>query len=191
MPKVIYNMSASLDGFVRARGYSDAMPLGEGGELLHKWYFERDAGNLEFIEGILNSLGAIVTGRTTYDHSKWSADGPTGALRIPTVVLTHDEPASPPADNVFTFVTSGIADAIAAARAAAGGKNVSVMGGPDIGQQALAAGLVDEIIVSIVPILFGSGLPMFAALPRPIELERVSALSSDAVTHLTYRVYNP
>jgi len=191
MTKIIYNMSASLDGFVCARGYSAAMPLGEGGERLHKWYFERDAEAQDFIESILGSLGAIVTGRTTYDQSKWSGDGPAGDLRIPTVVLTHEAPPSPPENNVFTFVTTGIADAVAVARAAADGKNVSVMGGPDIGQQALAAGLVDEIIVSIVPILFGGGLPMFAALPRPIELETISALSTDAVTHLTYRVRNP
>jgi len=191
MTKVIYNMSASLDGFVCARGYSAETPLGEGGEYLHKWYFERDAGTLDFIESVLGSLGAIVAGRATYDQSKWSVDGPAGALRIPTVVLTHEQPSSPPENSVFTFVTTGIADAVAAARAVAGGKNVSVMGGPDIGRQALAAGLVDEIIVSIVPILFGGGLPMFAALPHPIELETVSAHSSNAVTHLTYRVLNP
>lgn len=191
MTKVIYNMSASVDGFVCARGYSAAMPLGEGGDCLHKWYFERDGETRDFVGDLVDSLGAIVTGRTTYDHSKWSGDGPAGGRRIPTIVLTHDQSISPPENSVFTFVTTGIADAVTVARAVAGGKNVSVMGGPDIGRQALAAGLVDEIIVSIVPILFGGGLPMFAALPHPIELETVSALSSSAATHLTYRVLNP
>ena len=188
MSKVIYNMSTSLDGFVRADGYLPTNPLGEGGDRLHEWFFEKDAANRQLVETMLASLGAVVAGRITYDTSGWGANGPTGARRVPTVVLTHDAPASCPADGVYTFVTAGIETAVAAAREIADGKHVSIMGGPGIGCQALDAGLVDEIVVSIVPVLFGGGLPMFADLPRRIELETVSVLNTRLVSHITYRV---
>lgn len=188
MSKVMYNMSASLDGFVRARGYSPSNPLGEGGDRLHQWFFADDAANREFAETMLASVGAVVAGRTTYDDSAWGANGPTGPHRVPTMIVTHDAPASPPADGVYTFVTTGIEAAVAAAREVADGKDVSIMGGPSMGCQALAAGLVDEIVVSVVPILFGGGLPMFANLPRHIELETVSVLNTSSATHMTYRV---
>ncbi len=188
MSKVIYNMSMSLDGYVQAPDHTAREPLGAGGERLHEWFFERDLLNQRFIAAMLDSIGAIVAGRTTYDESAWGSDGPSGSRRLPTIVLTHDAPPTQPENGVYAFVTSGIADAVAAAVDAAQGKNVSVMGGPDIGGQALAAGLVDEIVVSIVPILFGGGLPMFASLPAHIPLERVSVVDTGAATHLTYRV---
>lgn len=185
MSKVVYNMSASLDGFVRAEGIT---PLGEGGEKLHQWFFEQDAVTQDYVETMLGSLGAVVAGRKTYDNSDWGADGPTGAYRIPTFVLTHEAPGSVPASNVYTFVTSGIVDAVAAARVAAEGKAVSVMGGPKTGCQAIAAGLVDEIVVSVVPVLFGTGLPMFSELPKHVALKLASVLDTKAAVHLTYRV---
>lgn len=185
MSRVIYNMSASLDGFVRAEGVT---PLGEGGEQLHQWFFDQDAVTRDYVASMLGSLGAVVAGRTTYDSSDWGPDGPTGARRIPTFVLTHHPPAAATGDNVYTFVTDGIVEAIAAARAAANGKAVSIMGGPKTGCQAIAAGLVDEIVVSIVPVLFGAGLPMFSELPSNVALDLAKVVDTKAAVHLTYRV---
>ncbi|MEP7240659.1 MAG: dihydrofolate reductase family protein [Devosia sp.] len=188
MSKVIYNMSMSLDGFVRASGNTPAQPLGAGGERLHQWFFGGDPANEHLVATMLDSIGAVVSGRTTYDASDWGADGPTGPLRLPTFVVTHKAPSSAPENGVYTFATGGVAQAIHAARDAANGKDVSVMGGPDVGCQAVAAGVVDEIVVSIVPVLFGDGLPMFASLPRHIQLERVSLLDTSDATHITYRI---
>jgi dihydrofolate reductase len=188
MSKVIYNMSMSLDGFVRAPGSTAVNPLGIGGERLHEWFFGEDPRNQEFIEKMLKSIGAVVSGRTTYDTSAWGSDGPTGARRLPVFVVTHEAPTSSPADGVYTFVTGGIVAAVNAARDAARGKDVSVMGGPDLGNQAITAGVIDEIVVSIVPVLFGDGLPMFSNLPRHVELERVSLMDFGTVTHIVYRV---
>jgi dihydrofolate reductase len=190
MGKIIYNMSMSLDGYVRAAGNTPAEPLGIGGERVHEWFFGNDPLNREFAGRMIDSIGAVVSGRTTYDTSAWGADGPTGPRRLPVFVVTHKAPATSPDNGVYTFVTGGIADAVRAAREAAHGKSVSVMGGPDIGSQAIAAGLVDEIVVSIVPVLFGDGLSMFASLPRHVELERLSLIDTADATHITYRVIN-
>lgn len=188
MSKIIYNMSTSLDGFVRATGHSPAQPLGVGGERVHEWFFGKDPANQQFAEKMLGSIGAVVSGRTTYDTSAWGADGPTGPRRLPVFVVTHNAPASSPENGVYTFVTRGIVEAINAARAAAKGKDVSVMGGPSVGNQAIAAGVVDEIVVSIVPVLFGDGLPMFSDLPRHVQLERISLIDTSDATHIIYRV---
>lgn len=188
MSKVIYNMSASLDGFVRAGGATLEKPLGVGGERLHQWFEEPESQ--AFVQEMLGSLGAVVSGRSTFDMSlpSWGADGPTGRLRLPVVVLTHRPPASPVENGVYTFVDEGIEAAIHRAQALAGLKNVSLMGGPDVGRQALAAGLVDEIVVSVVPVLFGTGLSMFSQLSTCIELAPLDVVRSRAATHLFYRV---
>lgn len=188
MSKVIYNMSASLDGFVRASGTTPEAPLGVGGERLHEWFGDPESES--FVKEMLGSLGAVICGRTTYDTSlpSWGANGPTGGMRLPVVVLTHRPPATPVENGVYTFVVEGIEAAVRQAKALAGTKNVSLMGGPDAGGQALAAGLVDEVVASVVPTLLGSGLAMFSNLSKRIELEPLDVVRSRAATHLFYRV---
>jgi dihydrofolate reductase len=188
MAKVIYNMSMSIDGFVRAANNSPDNPLGLGGERLHEWFFGKDPANQAFASKMIGSIGAVVSGRTTYDTSDWGADGPTGPNRLPVFVVTHKAPAKSAANGVYTFVTTGIADAVNAAKRAAAGKDVSVMGGPSIGVQAIEAGIVDEIVTTIVPVLFGDGLPMFDKMPRHIQLERTSIVDTRDATHVTYRI---
>jgi dihydrofolate reductase len=193
MSKVIYNMSMSLDGFVVAPGATHAEPLGKGGEQLHEWAFGDDPTNQTFLSDAVQSLGAVIAGRTTYDDSMpgWAADGPTGPARVPTFVLTHEAPGASPENGVYRFVTGGIEDAVREARAVADGKVVSVMGGPDVGMQALRAGLVDEVLVTIAPVLFGGGLRMFDALAGQVQLERVALVDTDAAVHVRYRVVKP
>jgi dihydrofolate reductase len=112
-----------------------------------------DERNLEFFKRSVTGLGASIAGRGTYNDSirYWGANGPSGAQRQPLIVVTHEEPAEVPPDSVYTFVTDGIESALGQARAAAEGKDVAIMGGANIAQQYIAAGLVDEIQIHLVP----------------------------------------
>jgi dihydrofolate reductase len=187
--KVIFDMSVSLDGFVTASQQTAEEPLGKGGERLHDWAMG-DEANRELLGRGFVRLGAFVAGRRTYDHSVpfWGPDGPTGKARRQVFVVTHEAPAESPEDGVYTFVTDGLESALEQAKAAAGDKDVAIMGGPDIGNQYLAAGLVDEIGLHVVPVLFGSGTRMFGGLAKHLELEPVEVLHTPAATHLRYRV---
>lgn len=191
MSKVIFDTSMSLDGFMTAANVRPEEPLGDGGEQLHWWAFGQDEVSRKLMEEESEKLGAVICGRTTYDHSIqwWGADGPTGPLRRPVFVVTHSAPATSPNNGVYSFVIGGIAQALEAARKAAGSKNISVMGGADIGQQYIRAGLVDEISIHLAPVLFGSGTRMFEHLGNEhIQLEAVGAIQTVTTTHLRFRV---
>jgi dihydrofolate reductase len=192
MTKVIFVISMSLDGFMTAANVRPEEPMGDGGQRLHEWAMGgEDERNRKFLEQAVAALGAVVAGRRTYDTSVawWGADGPTGSARRPVFVVTHDLPADTPEGGVYTFVTDGIERALQEAKAAAGDKNVSVMGGADIGQQYIRAGLVDEIQIHLVPVLFGSGTRMFDHLgSEHIPLETVEVIETAAATHLRFRV---
>ncbi len=191
MSSVIFDMSMSLDGYIRAANPRPDEPLGEGGEALHAWAMsDDDAAGRDVLSRGVAATGAVICGRATYDDSIpwWEADGPTGPARLPVFVLTHTAPADAPAGGVYVFVTTGIEDALAQARAAAGGKNVTIMGGPAVGNQFLRAGLVDELSIHLVPVLFGTGTRLIETLPAHIELELADAVSAPSATHLRYRV---
>jgi dihydrofolate reductase len=189
MTKVIFDMSMSLDGFVKASNATPEEPLGEGGERLHEWGFGEDEREREVLASVVEGSGAIIAGRRTYDDSLpwWGADGPHPPTRV--FVVTHEAPDAVPEGSVYTFVTDGIESALEQAKAAAGDKNVAVMGGPDIGRQFIEAGLVDEIGVHLVPVLFGSGTRMFEHLGgEHIQLETTSVIETPAAIHLGFRV---
>ena len=191
MATVVFDTSMSLDGFMTASNQHAEEPLGEGGERLHEWAMGSDDRNREFLAGALSGLGAVIAGRTTYDDSVpwWGADGPTGSDRRPVFVVTHESPSESPADGVYTFVTDGIESALRQAQAAAGSATVSVMGGADLGRQYIAAGLVDEIQIHLVPVLFGGGTRMFEGLgDEHIELEPLETIETPAAVHLRFRV---
>lgn len=190
MSKVVFDMSMSLDGFVCGSGRTKEEPLGQDGERLHEWAFGNDDANAQLMSASAARLGAMITGRVTYDDSVpfWGADGPTGPARLPVFVVTHKAPEDSPPDSVYTFVTDGIEAALDAARAAAGEKDI-VMDGTQIGQQYLTAGLVDEVAVHVVPVLFGTGKRMFDGLPdRHISLELVDEIRTPLAVHLRYAV---
>jgi dihydrofolate reductase len=134
-------------------------------------------------------LGAVICGRRTYDMSipHWGPDGPTGEARVPLFVLSHGAPDDVPEGGIYTFV-GDLETALARAREAAGDKNVAVMGA-DVGRQCINAGVIDEISVHVVPVLFGSGTPLFGAgVDEHVTLELVSMTESRYATHLRYRV---
>ena len=189
MSKVIFDMSMSLDGFVRANGTTPQEPLGKGGERLHEWAMGGDQPDTELVAA--SEAGAFICGRRTYDDSVawWKADGPTGPARVPLFVVTHRAPDDVPGGGVYTFVTDGPDSAVRQAVQTAAGRDVYVMGGPDVGRQLVRAGLVDHIGVHLVPVLFGGGLRFFEHIGDDhIQLEKVSVVDTPQVTHLLYRI---
>ena len=191
MTRVIFDISMSLDGFVTAANVRPEEPLGDGGQRLHEWAFGDDERNRELLEEAVNFVGAVITGRRNYDVSVawWGADGPTGPARVPVFVVTHAEPEDAPEGGVYTFVTDGIESTLEQAKAAVGDKYVAVMGGAEIGQQFIRAGLVDEISIHLVPVMFGGGTRMLENLgSEHIQLETVEVIETPEATHLRYRV---
>jgi dihydrofolate reductase len=190
MTKVIFDISMSLDGFVTASNVRPEEPMGDGGQRLHEWAFGEDERNRELLAEAVDAVGAVIAGRRTYDISVpwWGADGPTGPARVPMFVVSNSEPEEVPEGGVYTFV-DGIERALEQAKAAAGDQDVAVMGGADIGQQYIRAGLVDEISIHFVPVLFGGGTRMFEHLgSEHIQLETAGVIETPAATHLRFRV---
>jgi dihydrofolate reductase len=185
---VIYDKSMSLDGFIAGANMRLEAGLGEDGELLHDWAFQDEEGR-EMLEHEIARLGAVICGRRTYDMSiqYWGADGPTGSARVPLFVLSHGVPDDVPEGGVYTFVND-LDKALAMARETAGDRNISVMGA-DVGRQLIDAGAIDEISIHVVPVLFGSGTPVFGeGVGEHITLEFVGVSESPHATHLRYRV---
>lgn len=146
--------------------------------------FKLSEPNARFFDAIAARVGAAVAGRTTYEHSgHWGGGGPHPTA--PLFVLSH-RPA-PEISKAQTLVTTGIDDAIAAARAAAGDKDVALMGGGVL-TSALEAGLVDEVILHQVPVLLGAGRSFFHELPEHVQLRLLEVIPAPGVTHLHYEV---
>ena len=190
MGKVIYDISMSLDGFITAANVRPEAGLGDGGERLHEWAFNSaDPRNRELLEKGA-SLGAIISGRHNYDLAVpyWGADGPTGDARVPTIVVSHSVPQDIPNRGVYRFADS-IEAALETAKQAAGDKDVAVMGGANIAAQFLKLGLVDEISIHLVPVLFGSGIRLFEHLgSEHVQLETTEVIETKEATHLRFHV---
>jgi dihydrofolate reductase len=194
MARVVLAFSISLDGFVAGSGISRERPMGEGGERLHDWLFKSDAEASTIDRTVASKLrarvGAVVLGRRTYDIGVdlWG-DTP---YPVPSFVLTHrDHPSRIMTSATFSFITGGIASAISQARAVASEKDVIVMGA-ETARECLVAGLADELVLQLIPILLGAGSRLFDPSPpsRP-TLEVISAVPSPNATHLHYRIVRP
>jgi dihydrofolate reductase len=145
--------------------------------------FQLSAASAEVFDALAGRTGAVIAGRTTYDHSGgWGGGGQHPAAAL--VVLSH-RPAPASAERQ-TFVATGIADAVAAARAVASGRDVALMGS-GMTRAALDAGLLDEVVIHQVPVLRG-GTPLFQPGPRPATLQLRSVVPAPGVTHLHYDV---
>ena len=188
MGTVILDTSISLDGFMTADDRTPDAPLGSGGEVLTRWAVDDEVGT-ELLGTWVGNLGASIAGRVTYDTSLpwWGPNGPSGDARRPLFVVTHEAPADTLENGVYSFVTDGIERALAKAQAAAGDKDVVVMGGANLGRQYLRAGLVDEVQIHLVPVVLGGGTPMFDDVGR-LDLTTLEAVRSEHATHLRYRI---
>jgi dihydrofolate reductase len=201
----------SLDGFVAGPNQSVDNPLGIGGMRLHKWAFELAAwraphgleggetnASTKVVEELLANVGATVMGRNMFgghpgpwnNRDPWNGWwGVNPPFHHPVFVLTHyaREPLELDGGTTFTFVTDGIESALDQARRAARGKDVSLAGGASAAQQYLAAGLVDEMEISLVPTLLGSGERLFEGVGDDLHgLELVRAVAEPKVTHLKF-----
>ena len=189
MGKIIYDVSMSLDGFIAGANVRPEAGLGDGGEQLHEWGFNSaDLRNREIVESWA-STGAIIVGRTTYDLSVpyWEADGPMGAARVPTVVVSHSVPKEIPDGSVYSFVDR-VEAALEKAKKAAGDKDISIAGA-NVAQQFLTLGLIEEVSIHLVPVLFGSGTPLFGHLDsKHISLEIIEVIETAEVIHMRFRV---
>ncbi|MFY1693067.1 dihydrofolate reductase family protein [Plantactinospora sp. WMMB782] len=196
MSRVISAHSVSVDGCLTGRDPGAGRGLGDA-PMLFDWYFDGDTPSRVFdgfklsapsarvFDALAGRVGASLAGRRTYDDSGW-IDGGTPHPDAPLVVLSH-RPVPGMTDGRQTLVTTGIEDAVAAARALAGDRDVAVMGGC-AATAALAAGLVDEVILHQVPILLGAGRPFFLSLPEHVRLRLVEVVPAPGVTHLHYEV---
>jgi dihydrofolate reductase len=205
MSKVFTALSVSVDGYITGRDPGAGRGLGDG-SMLFDWYFNGDTASREFegfrlseasarvFDSLASRVGVSLAGRNTYDDSGW-IDGGAPHPTAPLVVVSHrpldpSVPAaavSPGMSERQTLVTSGIEDAIAVAQKLAGGKDVALMGGGVV-STALAAGLVDEVVLHQVPILLGGGRSFFQELPQHVNLRLIEAVAAPGVTHLHYEV---
>jgi dihydrofolate reductase len=209
MPKLRVDISMSLDGFIAGPNQTLEQPLGEGGERLHEWIFglaswrephglsggETNADD-EILAESVRATGAVVMGRRMFSGGEgpWADDpnaegwwGDDPPFHVPVFVLTHHarETVTKQEGTSYTFVTDGIEAALEQARAAAGDKDVVLAGGATVVQQALKAGLLDELQIHLAPVLLGDGVPLFDRLGVDApELEIGRVVASPSVTHL-------
>jgi dihydrofolate reductase len=204
-------LSVSLDGYLAGPNPSEEHPLGENGEQLHEWVIKlaawrrshgREGGEVNassaIFEESVENLGAVVMGRGMFGGGPgpwgenpwegWWGDEPP--FHSPVFVLTHHErePLEMEGGTTFYFVTGGIESAVAQAKEAAGGKDVSLAGGADVFQQCVAAGLLDELLLNVVPMLLGDGTPLFGDLgDADVRLEQAEVVAGPEAAHLKYR----
>ena len=200
MSKVFAAHAVSVDGYISGHDPSDdnggfGRGLGDA-PMLFDWYSDGNTPSRLFDGFCLSEpsarvfdaeaarVGVAVAGRATYEHSShW--DGGSPHPTAPLILLSH-RPV-PDIGKQQTLITTGIAAAIANARKAAGDKDIALMGGGVV-TEALAAGLVDELVLHQVPILLGSGRPLFQALPEHVRLNLINVIPAPDVTHLHYEV---
>ena len=196
MSKVLAGITTSVDGFITGPGDGPGCGLGTGGERLHYWVFggpwsydspgrgAPTGQDKAWLEERLGANGAVIAGRATYEAAgHWGDKNPWG---IPVFVVTHRPEEQPPGDE-FIFVGS-LAKAVDRAKAAAGDKQVHVMGGADLIRQALAAGLVDELTIIVAPVTLGAGKRLFDGFGQSLDLEQLGVRQSRFATFIEYRV---
>jgi dihydrofolate reductase len=190
-------MSMSLDGYVAGPDQSVDNPIGIGGMRLHQWHFDpMHEADIPARDSLLAPKGAYIMGRNMFGpiRGEWSDDwrgwwGDEPPYHAPVFVLTHHErePVEMEGGTAFHFVTGGFDEAFAQAQAAAGERGVDIAGGASTVRQALAAGVVDELVLDWVPVLLGSGEGIFDGLGG-LRLEPFETIHSPLATHVRYRV---
>ena len=196
MTKVTSDMAMSVDGYTAGPNQRLDAPFGDGVEgRLHRWMFDEPEANAAAIEGI-DAASAYVMGRNMFGpgRGEWDAEwtgwwGDDPPYHAPVFVLTHHPraPLTMQGGTTFTFVTDGIESALEQARAAAGDGDIAIAGGAATVNQYLAAGLIDELRLHVVPLVLGAGERLFEGVGE-ITLERLDVSGTDLVTHLSYRV---
>jgi dihydrofolate reductase len=185
-------MSMSLDGYIAGSNDTPGNPGGDGFMRLHEWFgfgpngeIPRPAGPVGDLLEEMNSYGAVLAGRRTVEQvDHWGGDRRGVRIFVP----SHRPPGPSVANYpLVTYVTDGIVSAMAQAKAAAGDRNVLVHGAYTA-QRALEHGVLDELQIHQIPVLFGAGRRLFEVLPSRVELEIVRVIDTPEATHIRYRV---
>lgn len=198
--RVIANITISADGYVAGPNQTEERPFGDDGgdgfgDRLHAWMFDNPDDNRAEVEEIA-AYKAVIMGRNMFGPVRGEWDRPwkgwwgeDPVFHCPVFVLTHHARESQPMEGgtTYHFVTDGIEPALDRAREAAGDGDVSILGGAQTINQYLAAGLVDELRLHVVPLTLGSGARLFDGVP-PLALQQVKSRAADGVTHLSYRI---
>jgi dihydrofolate reductase len=187
---VLY-FSMSLDGYIAGPNDKPGNPGGDGFDRLHEWFapgggeFVRPSGPAGALFDELMAVGAVLTGRNTAEQADhWGGD----IHGVPIFVLSHRPPGASVANYpLVKYASEGIVSAMAQAKAAAKGRHVMVHGATTA-QGALEAGVIDEVQIDLIPVLFGAGRRLFDVLPSRIELEIVRVIDTPQATHIRYRV---
>ena len=197
MGTVIADQSMSLDGFTTGPNVAIGNGMGDGGDRLHEWMFSQGEGadtngdeREDTAFNLLQRSGAVVVGRRMFDVGvvPWGENPP---FHQPVFVVTHraTEPIVKEGGTTYTFVTGGIAAALARAKGAAGDKDIILLGGADIIRQFAEAGLLDELRLHLAHILLGDGTRLFDRIDATrVTMERAGVIDAPGVTHLTFRV---
>ncbi len=189
----VLSMSMSVDGYIAGPNDQPGNPGGDDFDRLHEWYvgpdgeFGRPGGPAQQVVDEMDAAGAVLVGRRTVEQvDHWGGDHHGSGM--PIFVPSH-RPPDPVVESypLVTYVTDGIASAMAQAKAAAGDRVVVVLGAYTA-QRALEAGVLDELEIHQVPVMFGSGRRLFDVLPSRIELDIVRVVDTPAATHIRYRV---
>jgi dihydrofolate reductase len=198
MSLVTCHMSISVDGFVAGPDQSLDNPLGIGGPRLHKWHMgePRNDADRRMTEELMTPKGAYVMGRNMFGpiRGDWTGDwrgwwDEEPPYHAPVFVLTHypRDPIEMKGGTTFHFVTDGFDAAFSQAQAAADGAGVDIAGGASAVRQALAAGVINELVLDVAPVLLGQGERIFDGSADP-SLEVVEVAASPYATHIRYRV---
>jgi dihydrofolate reductase len=196
MSKVICGVSISLDGFVAGENMTLEKPFGDmPTDLLHRWMFNEPEKHKVEIDS-LTSAGAFIMGRNMFGPKNLQSDpawkgwwGDNPPYHAPVFVLSHSErePIIMEGGTTFNFVTDGVESALEQARAAAGTKDVSIAGGANTINQYLAAGLIDELWLHVVPVTIGRGQRLLKDIPG-LRLKPLEVRTTDIVTHIKYAI---
>jgi dihydrofolate reductase len=198
MTKTTSHISISLDGFIAGPDQDRDNPLGVGGLRLHDWHLGDDHNEADaaLIAEILRPRGAFVMGRNMFGpiRGEWEGDwrgwwGDDPPYHAPVFVLTHHarDPVTMQGGTTFYFVTEGFDAAYAQAREAAGAQDVSIAGGASTVRQALTAGVIDELVLDIAPVVLGRGESPFEGV-EDLRLAPIEVIHSPLATHVRYRV---
>ncbi len=196
MGRVVSGITTSVDGYVTGPNDGPGRGLGDGGERLHYWVFggpwsyddgprgEATGADKNYLDTAMANVGAVIGGRWTYEAADhW---GGTNPWPVPFFIVTH-RPQDEPPDGGFAFV-DGLDSALERARAAAGDRDVHIMGGADLIRQALRAGYIEELTLTIAPVVLAAGKRLFDGFDERLELEHVGVRQSSFATHITYRL---
>jgi dihydrofolate reductase len=196
MGKVVAGITTSVDGYIAGPEDGPGCGLGVGGERLHYWVFggpwsygspgrgEATGEDKAWLERVMGANGAVIAGRSTYEAAgHWGDKNPWG---IPVFIVTHRPEEQPPGED-FLFAGS-LPEALERAKAAAGSKQVHLMGGAQIIRQSLAAGLVDELTIIIAPLTLGAGKRLFDGFSGSLELQQLGVRQSQFATFIDYKV---